>query len=86
MSFPSRGCMAWYRNSIDDVASFFNTKHPNQYRLYNLCMEREYDYKKFHNQVSWWPILDHNVPTVNQMVDFVSEVTSFLLSINDFHI
>ena len=75
MSFPSKGMMAWYRNSIKDVANFMDKTHGiGNYRLYNLCSERGYDYEKFHNQVEEWPIGDHNVPTVKQMVDFVAAI------------
>ena len=75
MSFPSKGMMAWYRNNIKDVANFMDKTHGiGNYKLYNLCSERGYDYQKFHNQVEEWPIGDHNVPTVKQMVDFVAAV------------
>ena len=67
--------MAWYRNNIEDVANFMDKTHGiGNYKLYNLCSERGYDYQKFHNQVEEWPIGDHNVPTVKQMVDFVAAV------------
>ena len=33
MSFPSSGCMAWYRNPICDVALFLDKKHGDQYRV-----------------------------------------------------
>ena len=75
MSFPSRGMMAWYRNHIKDVAKFLDETHGiGRYKVYNLCSERTYDNEKFHNHVVHYPVLDHNVPTVKQMVDFVSEV------------
>jgi PTEN phosphatase family protein len=44
--------------------------------VYNLCSERTYDDDWFHNRVIHWPIDDHNVPTVREMVDFVEGVSS----------
>lgn len=37
MSFPSQGKTALYRNPIGEVVNFFNSMHPEHYRLYNLC-------------------------------------------------
>lgn len=37
MSFPSEGFMSIYRNPIEEVSRFFNTKYPNKYRIYNCC-------------------------------------------------
>lgn len=44
------------------------------YRVYNLCSERTYDDHWFHDRVFHWPVDDHNVPAVSEMVDFVEEV------------
>ena len=85
MSFPSKGLTAWYRNNIKDVAKFLDEKHgKDRYRVYNLCSEMSYDEKNFHNQVKRVFIPDHNVPTVKQMIDFVSEViySNFLVHID----
>lgn len=78
MSFPSSGCMAWYRNPIRDVALFLDKKHGEHYRVYNLCSERTYDDSHFHGRVMHWPIDDHNVPSVTEMADFVQEVNNWL--------
>ena len=43
MSFPSRGILSWYRNSIKEVAAFLNEKYGDNYKVYNLCSERVYD-------------------------------------------
>lgn len=37
MSFPSSGIDGYYRNRIETVAKFFDEKHPNKYKIYNLC-------------------------------------------------
>ena len=44
-------------------------------KVYNLCSERSYDDGHFHGRVSHWPVDDHNVPAVAEMIDFVSEVS-----------
>ena len=36
-SFPSSGSQAIYRNPIEEVARFLDTKHPDHYKVYNLC-------------------------------------------------
>lgn len=74
MSFPSSGRMAMYRNPIKEVARFFDLKHGNHYRVYNLCKERCYDSKYFHGFVEHFPIEDHNPPTLEELFQFTKSV------------
>ncbi|KAH3842858.1 phosphatidylinositol 3,4,5-trisphosphate 3-phosphatase TPTE2-like [Dreissena polymorpha] len=78
MSFPSSGIMALYRNDIRDVARFFNTKHPDHYRIYNLCSEMDHKYDLFYGRVERIYIDDHNVPTVQNMIDFCKNAREFM--------
>uniref|UniRef100_A0A2K5E5H8 Phosphatidylinositol-3,4,5-trisphosphate 3-phosphatase n=1 Tax=Aotus nancymaae TaxID=37293 RepID=A0A2K5E5H8_AOTNA len=78
MSFPSSGRQSFYRNPIEEVVRFLDKKHPNHYRVYNLCSERAYDPKHFHNRVSRIMIDDHNVPTLHEMVVFSKEATEWM--------
>uniref|UniRef100_A0A8B9LT88 Transmembrane phosphatase with tensin homology n=1 Tax=Astyanax mexicanus TaxID=7994 RepID=A0A8B9LT88_ASTMX len=61
MSFPSSGKQALYRNPIKEVARFLDTKHPDHYRVYNLCSQKGYDPLLFHYRVQRVMIDDHNV-------------------------
>ncbi|XP_053400347.1 phosphatidylinositol 3,4,5-trisphosphate 3-phosphatase TPTE2-like [Mercenaria mercenaria] len=78
MSFPSKGFMAVYRNPVHEVARFFETKHKDHYRIYNLCSERDYDETLFHNQVERIFIDDHNVPTVKDIIWFCKNAREFM--------
>lgn len=78
MSFPSEGLMAVYRNPVEEVARFFNTKHKDHYKIYNLCSERSYDESLFHYNVERIYIDDHNVPKVSEMLKFTEEVRDWM--------
>ncbi|KAK3099224.1 hypothetical protein FSP39_001190 [Pinctada imbricata] len=78
MSFPSKGLMSMYRNDINEVARFFNTKHKDHYKIYNLCSERDYDETKFNNMVERIFIDDHNVPRLREMVSFSENVREWM--------
>eukprot|EP00092_Neocalanus_flemingeri_P009379 GFUD01010093.1.p1 GENE.GFUD01010093.1~~GFUD01010093.1.p1 ORF type:complete len:615 (+),score=137.39 GFUD01010093.1:290-2134(+) len=82
MSFPSKGTKALYRNKIDSVSKFFEEKYSDErnidYMIYNLCSEMEYDHRKFHGNVKRFEIDDHNVPTLEQMLDLVDDVRDWL--------
>eukprot|EP01060_Flectonema_neradi_P034480 TRINITY_DN6059_c2_g1_i1.p1 TRINITY_DN6059_c2_g1~~TRINITY_DN6059_c2_g1_i1.p1 ORF type:complete len:413 (+),score=61.39 TRINITY_DN6059_c2_g1_i1:97-1335(+) len=64
MGFPSHGTEGYYRNPIDEVERFFETRHKNHYRIYNLCSERQYDHpNRFGGAYRRFPFDDHNPPS-----------------------
>jgi hypothetical protein len=49
---------------MDEVQRFLNEKHPNNYKVYNLCSERAYPASKFH-LTARYPFDDHNPPPLH---------------------
>ncbi|XP_047579216.1 phosphatidylinositol 3,4,5-trisphosphate 3-phosphatase TPTE2-like [Lutra lutra] len=78
MSFPSSGKESFYRNPIKEVVRFLDTKHQEHYQVYNLCSERAYNPKYFHDRVQRIKIDDHNVPSLSEMVAFAKEVDEWM--------
>jgi PTEN homologous phosphatase len=73
MSFPSSGFLAFYRNPIEEVSRFLDSKHFGRYWVYNLCSERSYEITFFHDRVDRYMIDDHNVPFLIDMIDFAKK-------------
>ncbi|KAI4877746.1 hypothetical protein NFI96_016173, partial [Prochilodus magdalenae] len=78
MSFPSSGKQALYRNPIKEVARFLDTKHPDHYKVYNLCSEKGYDPVFFHYKVERVMIDDHNVPSLEDMLRYTASVREWM--------
>ncbi|MEE6472349.1 hypothetical protein FKM82_009583 [Ascaphus truei] len=78
MSFPSSGKQSFYRNPIEDVARFLDSKHKDHYKIYNLCSEKGYDPKYFHYRVERVFIDDHNVPALADMLSFTASVRAWM--------
>uniref|UniRef100_A0A6I8NFK7 DnaJ heat shock protein family (Hsp40) member C6 n=1 Tax=Ornithorhynchus anatinus TaxID=9258 RepID=A0A6I8NFK7_ORNAN len=56
MSFPAEGAELGFRNQIEDVRTFLDSRHPDRYTVFNLS-PKSYRGAKFHNRVSEcsWP-------------------------------
>ncbi|XP_077168431.1 phosphatidylinositol 3,4,5-trisphosphate 3-phosphatase TPTE2-like isoform X2 [Paroedura picta] len=78
MSFPSSGQQSFYRNPIMEVVRFLDTKHEDHYKVYNLCSEQGYDPLYFHYRVERLFIDDHNVPTLEEMLNFTASVRNWM--------
>ncbi|RMZ96992.1 phosphatidylinositol 3-4-5-trisphosphate 3-phosphatase TPTE2-like [Brachionus plicatilis] len=78
MSFPSSGIDGVYRNRIEQVAKFLDEKHPNKYKVYNLCSERTYDTSYFHERCERVMIDDHNVPSLKDAIRFSKDVRNWM--------
>ncbi|XP_025068326.1 putative tyrosine-protein phosphatase auxilin isoform X2 [Alligator sinensis] len=57
MSFPAEGVELGFRNHIEDVRTFLDSRHPDHYTVFNLS-PKSYRSAKFHNRVSEcsWPV------------------------------
>jgi len=78
MGFPSSKGEAMFRNPLTEVAKFFEKKHANHYKLYNLCAEKRYDPSKFKAVVAEYPFYDHNAPPINLIQECLTDVEKFL--------
>ena len=77
MGLPSTSYEALYRNNMTDVLNFFNSRHPEHYKVYNLCEEKKYAPNKFHKQ-GYFPFKDHEAPPLNLIRPFCEDAKKFL--------
>merc|ERR1712130_729797 len=77
MSVPAIGAETIYRNPIDQVVQFFETKHHGHYRIYNCCPEKKYPYEKFNNQVCEFFMEDHNPTTIEEIIKFCHNLSNY---------
>lgn len=80
MGFPSTGVEKVYRNPYSEVYRFFTTRHGDAFRVYNLCLERAYQYDaaRWGGALARFPFADHNVPPFGMIEHFCREVEAFL--------
>lgn len=68
----------FYRNNVQDVLAFLESKHSGRYKIYNLCSERGYDAELFDGVVASFPFDDHNCPPLRLLPTFCASAKSWL--------
>lgn len=77
MGLPSTSYEALYRNDMNDVLNFFNERHKEHYKVYNLCEEKKYALNIFYKQ-GYFPFQDHEAPPLNIIRPFCEDAKQFL--------
>ena len=77
MGLPSTSLEALYRNNMTDVLNFFNERHHEHYKVYNLCEEKNYAPDIFYKQ-GYYPFKDHEAPPLNLIRPFCEDAKKFM--------
>ena len=77
MGLPSTSIEGIYRNNMEDVKRFFNTRHTNHYKVFNLCEEKTYPKGTFYQQ-GYYPFVDHEAPPLILIIPFCEDAKEFL--------
>lgn len=80
MSFPAERMRAMYRNPLWQVKSVLEMSHRGHYKVYNLCIEEDYDPSHFNGCVERYPFDDNHVPPLSMIKEFCEDVHSWLAS------
>ncbi|KAI3503277.1 hypothetical protein L1887_31717 [Cichorium endivia] len=78
MSFPAERMRAIYRNPMWQVKEVLELRHRGHYKVYNLCIEQDYDPSHFNGFVERFPFDDNHVPPLPLIKEFCESVHSWL--------
>ncbi|KAI0516608.1 hypothetical protein KFK09_009285 [Dendrobium nobile] len=78
MSYPGEHVRAMYRNPLWQVKHVLDVRHPGRYKVYNLCIEENYDPAHFHGRVEVYPFDDNHVPPLSMIKLFCESIYSWL--------
>ena len=80
MGFPCSGSESLWRNPMSSVRRFLDSKHPEHYKVYNLCVEpgRTYDGAQFGNRTASYPWRDHEPPALGMLSFLARNVGEWL--------
>jgi phosphatidylinositol-3,4,5-trisphosphate 3-phosphatase/dual-specificity protein phosphatase PTEN len=79
MSYPSENFIeSMYHNDQNDIAEYFNKKHPNKYLIFNLSGIPYTSKSKFNDKVIdyFWP--DHKAPPLYDIFNIIEQAFDFL--------
>ncbi|KAJ4819881.1 hypothetical protein LUZ62_032447 [Rhynchospora pubera] len=68
----------FYRNHMEEVIRFFESRHKGKYKVYNLCSERLYDASLLEGKVASFPFDDHNCPPLGLIKAFCESASLWL--------
>lgn len=70
---------SWYRYPLDDLLVYLNSEHQDNWHLFNFRGEGAgYSYEEVAGKVSHYPFPDHYPPTMEIIINCVSEMDKFL--------
>ncbi|PRP77636.1 phosphatase tensin type domain-containing protein [Planoprotostelium fungivorum] len=79
MSWPGSGLETAWRNSLEEVGSFLQHLHGQDWMVWNLT-EREYQYEKLNNQILSFPFPDHHAPPLEFLFEIIHSLERWLVA------
>lgn len=77
MGYPSTGFESVYRNNVNQVKDFLDGRHKLNYKVYNLCCEKDRQYPSTtFGKMAQYGFYDHNPPSIDQIDRFCKDVVT----------